>query len=140
MRCVEKREWVSVVRAVVVGLASSFLLLVIGNFLAMKSPHPDKLLSILAYVALTAGAAVCGLTQSGGRGSWKLPAITGGVYALVLLLISLIAGGASNLPMRALVFLLEGVVVLLVSHFLSLGSNVYTGRGKKAAYRYLERR
>lgn len=137
---VDKNDWMSVLRALIIGLASSFLLLLAGNLLALRSPHPDGLLSLLAYIALTAGAVVCGLAQRGGYGSWKLPAVTGGGYALLLIVISLIAGGTQNLLMRVTVYLVEGAIVLLVSHFLPVGVQSRTRRGKKAAYRYLDRR
>lgn len=140
MSHVEKNEWISVLRALVIGLASSFVLLLAGNFMALKSPHPDRLLSLLAYIALTAGAIATGLAQREGQGSWKLPAVTGGAYALVLIVISLIAGGAENLLMRLAVYLVEGAIVLLVSHFMPIGRSSYTGRSKKAAYRYLDRK
>lgn len=140
MSHVEKNDWISVVRALLIGLVSSFLLLLAGNFLALKSAHPDKLLSLLAYIALTAGAVICGLAQRDGSGSWKLPAITGGAYALIPILISLTVGGAENLLMRMAVYLAEGVIALLVSHFMPVGTKSYTGRSKKAAYRYLDRR
>lgn len=140
MSHVDRNDWVSVLRATVVGWASSFLLLIAGNFLALKSAHPDKLLALLAYIALTAGAIICGLAQREGYGSWKLPAVTGGVYALTLIVVSLIAGGAENLLMRVVVYLVEGAIVLLTSHFLPIGGSRRSGRGKKAAYRYLDRR
>lgn len=136
----DKNDWMSVVRALIIGLASSFLLLLAGNFLALKSPHPDGLLSLLAYIALTAGAVICGLAQNAGYGRWKLPALTGGAYALLLIVLSLVAGGTDGLLMRVIVYLVEGAVVLLVSHFLPVGTQSRTGRGKKAAYRYLDRK
>lgn len=136
----DKNEWISMVRALIVGWVSSFLLLLAGNFLALRSAHPDKLLSLLAYIALTAGAIACGLAQREGQGRWKLPAVTGGAYALFLIVVSLIAGGADNLLMRIAVYLTEGVIVLLVSHFMPIGRRSYIGRGKKTAYRYLGRK
>lgn len=135
----DRSEWMSVVRALIVGLVGSFLLLLAGNFMALKSPHPDKLLSLLAYIALTAGAIICGVAQNLGYGSWKLPAVTGGCYAALLLIVSLIAGGGENWLMRAAVYLAQGVIVMLVSHFWPVGSQKRSGRGKKAAYRYLDR-
>lgn len=135
----DRSEWMSVVRALIVGLGGSFFLLLAGNYLALRSPHPDNLLSLLAYIALTAGAVICGVAQNMGYGSWKLPAITGGAYALIMLLVSLIAGGGENLLMRAVVYLVEGAIAMLVSHFWPVGTKSRAGRGKKAAYRYLGR-
>lgn len=135
-----KREIISVVQALIVGLAGSFALLAAGNFLALRSADPDQLLTQLAYIALTAGAVICGVAQTQGRGGWKLPAITGGAFALLLFVISLIAGGSEGLLMRAVVYLIEGAIVLLTAHFTPIGTKRYAGRGKKAAYRYLERK
>lgn len=140
MSHVEKREWIGVLRAELVGLAGSFVCLLIGNFLALRSAHPEGLLSLLAYIALTGGAVICGVTLKEGYGAWKLPAIAGGGYALILLTASLIAGGGENLLMRVAVYSLEGVIVLLVSHFLPIGQKNYGKHSKKAAYRYFDRK
>ncbi len=138
----EKRDWLSVARSVLTGLVCSLLLLAAGNFLALKSPHPDRLLALLAYIALTGGAVICGVVQSRGSGHWGMSALTGALYSAVLLAVSLIAGGISGFWIRAAVYLAEGVIVLLIAHFLPTGagsSRSGAHRGKKAAYRYLDK-
>lgn len=134
----EKKDWMSILRALLIGLISSFLLLAAGNLLALKSAHPDKLLTLLSYIALTGGALICGVAQNRGYGRWGLPAMTGGAYALVLLLISLAAGGWHRLGVRLVVYLAEGCVALLTSHFMPSRTGFRRSQhGKKAAYRYL---
>lgn len=101
----ERREYLSAIRAALAGIGAGMILLTVGGFIATRLAHPDGFLTGISYAALVLGALICGILQGRGGASWAGILLAAGIYALVLLGISLAIGGLSRFFVRAAIYL-----------------------------------
>lgn len=98
------------IRNALVGIGVSLALLAVGAMIAVKSPAPQGLLLPFAYIALVAGAVVCGfLTGRGGMEAGEM-LLSAAIYALLPMTFSLILGGFDGFFWRLLMYLGMGAI------------------------------
>ncbi|MBQ8289228.1 MAG: hypothetical protein IJX76_10790 [Clostridia bacterium] len=111
----ERRDVLAAIRSALVGVGVSLAILVVGALIALKLANPDAFLTAFAYIALVAGAAVCGLLS--GRDGAPIGGIllSAAIYALLPLTLSLILGGFDGFFIRALIYLSMGAVAGVIA-------------------------
>lgn len=125
----ERRDYLSAIRAALAGIGAGMILLTLGGLIATRLAHPDRFLTVIGYAALVLGALVCGILQ--GRSGAPLGGIllAAGIYALLLLGISLAIGGLSRFFTRALIYL--GLAIIA-----GLAARLIPAARPKRRYRY----
>ena len=93
------------IRNALVGIGVSLALLTVGAMIAVKSPAPKGLLTPFAYIALAAGAAVCGALIGRSGMTMGESLLSAAIYALLPMTCSLILGGFDRFFLRALIYL-----------------------------------
>ena len=98
------------IRNALVGIGVSLAGLVCGATVAVKLPTPQKMLLPFAFVALIAGAVVCGfLCGRGGLVTGEVM-LAAAIYALLPMTFSLILGGLDGFFLRLLIYLGMGLI------------------------------
>ena len=110
----EQNDYRSAIGSALLGIGLGILLLLAGAWGALRMANPDGAIRVIAYVALIAGASLCGFLQ--GRAGAQLPmlSLSAGIYGILLLSVSLIWGGFHRWWMRLAVYLLMTLIAVLV--------------------------
>lgn len=124
-------------RGVLFGIGGAALLALIMTAAALMTKDPDKLIGILAYAALLAGALICGITALRADENHSIAAslIGGAGYVLILWLISLFFRGDTVSPVPS-VWMAVGyavcVLTALVGGLLARPRRMRVGEGKNS--------
>ena len=110
----KRNEYVSALCAALAGLGAGMALLLLGALPALRTADPKGMLAAVAYGALIAGSGVCGVWQGRVGASLSMLALAAGSYGGILLLVSLIFGGAGGMWMKLAVYLLMSLIAILV--------------------------
>lgn len=110
----EQKDYLGAIRSALVGIGVGFAVLLAGAVVAVRAPHPEGMIGVIAYTALALGALICGVLQGRGGASMGMLCLSSGLYGLLPMTVSLVIGGTHRFWIRAMVYILMALIATLV--------------------------